>query len=94
MYNQVNKEVKSNRYTILEDIGNLEQSIESVYSTPLEHLETIDRLELRMNSLEALLRETIKGLKDAQNKALKNKKAPKLLTKKTPDNMATACDPQ
>jgi hypothetical protein len=48
---------------ILDDIETLEQSVESVYAKTTELLESNNRLELRVTSLEALLREALAALR-------------------------------
>jgi hypothetical protein len=56
---------------ILEDIESLEEKIEELDSKASSKLlESNDIVELRINSLEAFLREALKGLKDAQNESM------------------------
>ena len=69
-YEKIERHIRESRYMILEDIGNieekietLEQSVESVYAKTSELLESNNRLELRVTSLEALLREALAALR-------------------------------
>ncbi len=59
-YENIEKHIHDSRYMILEDIGNLEEKIDELDAKASKLLESNNRLELRMTSLETLLREALK----------------------------------